>query len=329
MPKIFTEADADPLYIKESVIAVLGYGNQGRSQAANLRDSGLNVIIGNVEDSSYSAAVKDGFTTYSISEAVGHASIHLLLVPDEQMPQIFNEEVVPFLHPGDAVVVASGYNVMYKFLEIPKDTDLLMLAPRMIGTGVRNGYLSNEGFPSLISVEQDASGNSWKKLLSLAHHVGALKRASVESSCYEETLCDLFNEHFGYVYALKRAYEVLVAAGASPEAAMLEFWASGEEMELARVHVTHGLFHQLELHSKTSQYGQEVTAILSKEDEEREKARLNTLIVNIKNGTFAKDWNHEQANDCTTWNKIHHENQNSDLAQREEKLLRVLGVLER
>lgn len=329
MPKIFTEADADPSYIKDNVIAILGYGNQGTSQAANLRDSGLNIVIGNVEDSSYRAAVKDGFKTYSISEAVRLASIHLLLLPDEQMPQIFNEEVVPFLHSGDAVVVASGYNIMYRFLNIPKNIDLLMLAPRMIGTGVRNGYLSNEGFPSLLSVEQDESGTAWKKLLSLAHNVGALKRASVESSCYEETLCDLFNEHFGYVYALKRAYEVLVAAGASPEAAMLEFWASGEEMELARVHVTHGLFHQLELHSQTSQYGQEVTAILSKDDEERERARLNTLISNIKDGTFARDWNREQANDCSIWNKIHHENQNSDLAQREEKLLRALGVLER
>ena len=317
MPRIFTESDADSEYIKNTVVSVLGYGNQGTSQAANLRDSGIKLVIGNVKDASYSAAVKDGFSTHSISEAVAKASIHLLLVPDEQMPQIFNEEVVPFLHPGDAVVVASGYNVMYEFLNVPKDIDLLMLAPRMIGTGVRNGYVSNEGFPSLLSVEQDA------------HNVGALKRASVESSCYEETLCDLFNEHFGYVYALKRAYEVLVAAGASPEAAMLEFWASGEEMELARVHVTHGLFHQLELHSKTSQYGQEVTAILSKDDEERETARLNSLISNIKDGTFARAWNREQANDCSTWNKIHHENQNSDLAQREEKLLRALGVLER
>ena len=329
MPRIFTESDADSEYIKNTVVSVLGYGNQGTSQAANLRDSGIKLVIGNVKDASYSAAVKDGFSTHSISEAVAKASIHLLLVPDEQMPQIFNEEVVPFLHPGDAVVVASGYNVMYEFLNVPKDIDLLMLAPRMIGTGVRNGYVSNEGFPSLLSVEQDYSGNGWKKLLSLAHNVGALKRASVESSCYEETLCDLFNEHFGYVYALKRAYEVLVAAGASPEAAMLEFWASGEEMELARVHVTHGLFHQLELHSKTSQYGQEVTAILSKDDEERETARLNSLISNIKDGTFARAWNREQANDCSTWNKIHHENQNSDLAQREEKLLRALGVLER
>ena len=91
MPRIFTESDADSEYIKNSVVSVLGYGNQGTSQAANLRDSGIKLVIGNVKDASYSAAVKDGFSTHSISEAVAKASIHLLLVPDEQMPQIFNE----------------------------------------------------------------------------------------------------------------------------------------------------------------------------------------------------------------------------------------------
>jgi ketol-acid reductoisomerase len=204
-----------------------------------------------------------------------------------------------------------------------------MLAPRMIGTGVRNGYVAGEGFPSLLGVHQDATGEAWPKLLALAGAVGTLRRGAVESNCDEETLCDLFNEHFGYVYALRRAYELLVEAGASPEAALLEFWASGEEMELARVHMTHGLFHQLDLHSQTSQYGQEVTARLSAADELAERERLRRIIARIKDGTFARDWTLEQLAGNPVWKRVRAENRSSSLVAEETRLLRALGVLER
>jgi len=329
MARLFTEEDVDKNYLKDVVISVLGYGNQGTAQSANLRDSGCKVVIGNSRDSAFDKAIKDGFETYSVAEAVSKAAIHLLLLPDETMPDIFEKDILPNLHQGDAIVVSSGYNVMYKFLKHPEWVDLLMVAPRMIGTGVRNGYLDKKGFPSLVSVEQDYTGLAFKKLLALSHAVGTIKGGAFESSCYEETLCDLFNEHFGYVYALQRAYELLVEAGASPEAAMLEFWASGEEMELARVHMTHGLFHQLELHSETSQYGQEITSVLSKEDEERERDRLRGIITRIKDGSFAIEWKKEQENNCKNWKQVHEANKNSDLSIREETLLRTLGVLER
>jgi ketol-acid reductoisomerase len=286
-------------------------------------------VVGNLRDASYETAIAHGFSTYSVAEAVSMASIHFLLLPDETMPKIFDQDILPNLHAGDAIVVASGYNVMYGFLKYPSNVDLLMIAPRMIGTGVRNGYVSGKGFPSLVSVEQDFTGEALQRLLTLAHGVGTLRGGAVDSSCYEETLCDLFNEHFGYIYALKRAYEMLLEAGASPEAAMLEFWASGEEMELARVHMTHGLFYQLELHSETSQYGQEVTAILSDDDEKRERDRLRSIIERIKDGSFARDWQEEQNSGCVKWKKIHRENQRSDLSIAEENLLRRLGVLER
>jgi ketol-acid reductoisomerase len=204
-----------------------------------------------------------------------------------------------------------------------------MIAPRMIGTGVRLGYVNGKGFPSLVAVHQDASGKAKETMLALCKGIGTLMGGAVESTCDEETLCDLFNEHFGYVYALRRAYELLVEAGASPEAALLEFWASGEEMELARVHVTHGLFHQLVLHSQTSQYGQEVTARLTAEEEEAERKRLRRLIAKIKDGTFAKDWALEQQAGFPMWHRFHLENMSHPMIAEEERLLRALGVLER
>ncbi len=329
MAKIYFSDDGDLDLLKDKVVSVLGYGNQGAAQAHNLRDSGVKVIVGNTRDASFEQALADGFETYDVPEAVKRADIFLLLVPDEIMPRMFNEEVRPSLKPGQAIVIASGYNATYGFLKYPPDIDVLMIAPRMIGTGVRLGYVNGKGFPSLVSVQQDASGKAHETMLALCKAVGTLMGGAVESNCDEETLCDLFNEHFGYVYALRRAYELLVEAGASPEAALLEFWASGEEMELARVHMTHGLFHQLVLHSQTSQYGQEVTSRLSSEEEEAERTRLRRLIAKIKNGTFAKDWALEQQASFPMWHRVHLENMSHPMIAEEERLLRVLGVLER
>lgn len=329
MAKIFYEEDADPRALDGLVVSVLGYGNQGVAQAANLRDSGVSVVVGNSRDESFEQAVRDGFETYEVAEAVSKATIHLLLVPDEVMPRVFEESMRENLQPGDAVLVASGYNVTYDYLKVPEDCDLIMLAPRMIGTGVRNSYVSGEGFPSLVAVHHDASGQAWKRLLAISHAVGTLRRGAVESTCDEETLCDLFNEHFGYVYALRRAYETLIEAGASPEAALLEFWASGEEMELARVHMTHGLFHQLNLHSQTSQYGQEVTALLTPEEEEAERERMRRIVRGIKDGSFARDWTLEQQSGMAKWKRIRHANMTHPMIAEEERLLKAMNVLER
>jgi ketol-acid reductoisomerase len=245
------------------------------------------------------------------------------------MPRLFDEAVRPGLRPGSAIVVASGYNISYKLLDYPNHVDVLMIAPRMIGTGVRATYLDGTGFPSLVAVHHDATGKAQQVMLALSRAVGTLSRGAFQSSCDEETLCDLFNEHFGYVYSLRRAYELLVEAGASPEAALLEFWASGEEMELARVHMTHGLFHQLALHSQTSQYGQEVTGRLNEREEQAERGRLQRIIRNIKDGTFAREWSDEQKSGFVRWNEIHRENMSHPMIVEEQRLLRTLGVLER
>lgn len=329
MAEIYFEDDGDLSVLENKTVSIIGYGNQGTAQAKNLRDSGINVVVGNTRDSSFQRSLADGFDTFSVSEAVQQAQIHVLLVPDEVMPQVVAEDVAPHLKEGDALVISSGYNITYGFLDYPDTVDLIMIAPRMIGTGVRKGFLDGTGFPSLVSVEQDATGSAREMMLALAKGIGTLKGGAVESSCDEETLCDLFNEHFGYVYALRRAYELLVEAGASPEAALLEFWASGEEMELARVHMTHGLFHQLKLHSQTSQYGQEVTARLSPEEEEAERNRLRQIIANIKDGTFARDWSLEQQAGFPVWHRVHKDNMSHPMIAEEERLLKALGVLER
>jgi ketol-acid reductoisomerase len=253
MAKLYFDNDGDLNVLAGHAVSVLGYGNQGTAQAQNLRDSGVKVVVGNVRDASFDQAVADGFETYDIAGAVQRADYHLLLIPDEVMPQVFDRDVKPHLKPGQAIVVSSGYNVTYNFLKYPSDVDVLMVAPRTIGTGVRKHYLDGTGFPSLVGVHHDATGHAKDVMLALAKGIGTLKKCAIESSCDEETLCDLFNEHSGGLYQLRRAYEVLVEAGVSPEAAMLEFWVSGESEDVSHVMLSHGLFGQIVFHSRTSQ----------------------------------------------------------------------------
>lgn len=329
MVDVYRDEDGDLRVLEGKVVSILGYGNQGEAWALNLRDSGIRLVVGSIQDASYQRAKGAGFDVRDAPSAVKAASIHCLLVPDEIMPAYFEAQVLPNLDAGDTIVIASGYNAYYELLKYPPDVDVIMIAPRMIGTGVRLGYVEGNGFPSLVAVHQDATGDGMVTMLALAKALGSLRRASFASSCYEETLCDLFNEQIGYVYALRRAYEELVAAGASPEAAMLEFWASGEEMELARVHMTHGLFHQLKLHSQTSQYGQEVVARLTAREEDAERKRLKRILRRIKDGSVAHEWQEEQARGCVEWDRVREENFTHPMMAAEEQLLRTLGVLER
>src|ERR1700690_3074571 len=152
MTTIFREGDADRAALDGCQIAVIGYGNLGRPMALNLRDSGLNVIVGNVDDAYKAQATQDGFETMGLSEAATVADVKLLLLPDEAMPDLYMKHISPTLRPGHTLVLASGYNVTFGFIEPPPFVDVLLLAPRTIGTGVREGYVAGRGFLSFVAV---------------------------------------------------------------------------------------------------------------------------------------------------------------------------------
>ncbi|MFX1250637.1 MAG: NAD(P)-binding domain-containing protein [Promethearchaeota archaeon] len=214
--KIYRENDGDLSILKDRTITIIGYGNQGRAQALNLRDSGLSVIIGNRNDNYKLRAEKDGFQTYSISDAVKKAEIIFLLIPDEIMPEIYETQVKPHLKPNDALVFASGYNIAFELIKGLKNVDIILLAPRMIGAGVRERYLTNEGFYSFISVHNDASGQAKDILLALAKGVGTLLKGAIELSFRQEAVLDLFNEQgFGPAFGqvLLSSIYTLIDAG--------------------------------------------------------------------------------------------------------------------
>jgi ketol-acid reductoisomerase len=327
MAKIFFDQDGNLDLLAGKTIAILGYGNQGRPQAQNLRDGGFKVVVGNREDAYATQAAEDGFEVLTIRDATEQADVVMMLIADEVQPEVFREQIAPVLRRGSTLVFASGFNVYYGFLKPPQGVDVIMVAPEMIGLGVREGFLNQTGYPCLLGIEQDASGQALEMSVAIAKAIGATKLGAIMASFEEETLTDLMYEHSGILYHVRRIIGVLIEAGVSPEVAIIGFYASGEEARLARAYAEIGLWHQLPLHSRTSQYGQEVTSRLDEEEEAAELGLMRRRLEAIRDGTFAKEWMLEQQAGFPTWRRLRRENLKHPVIQAERDLYRRLGRL--
>ncbi len=328
MARFFAAGDADPAVLSGKTVAVIGYGNQGRAQAINLRRAGHQVIVGNQEDDSWRQALGDGFKPLAMDAAVARAEIVLLLLPDEIAPDIYRRMIEPHLGRGKTLVFASGYNITYKFIVPPREVDVILVAPRMIGQGVLDLTARGEGFPVLAGIKQDASGRALATTLAIAHGIGAFMPhgAVVESSFEEETLVDLFSEHTwagAMLFLLERAFKLLVEAGVSPEVALLELYASGELGEIGRAMASMGMWNQLKLHSHTSQFGQLThgAQFIGADSE----ALMRNAIAEIRDGTFARRWAAEQAAGSPTFQRLLSEVLESPVATAEAELYAKLG----
>ena len=329
MAKFFAAADANPALLNGKTIAVVGYGNQGRSQAINLRRSGHQVIVGNQEDESWQQARADGFETFAMDAAAARADVVMLLLPDEIAPATYRELIARHLAGGGKTLVfASGYNITYKFIAPPRETDVVLVAPRMIGQGVLDLPARGEGFPVLVGVNQDASGHALATALAITHGIGAFlpHGAVVESSFEEETLVDLFSEHTwagAMLFLLDRAFKLLVEAGVSKEVALLELYASGELGEIGRAMATLGVWKQLKLHSHTSQFGQLThgAEFIGADSE----ALMRKAIDEIRDGTFARRWAAEQAAGSPVFQRLLGERLSSPITTAENELFARLG----
>ena len=324
--KKYYDRDADLQYLAGKMVAVLGYGNQGRSQALNLRDSGVNVIVGSeIADEAEENAGKDGFEILSFSDCAKKADILMMLLPDEIFPQLYNENVLAYLRDGQVLCFASGYNVYYKLFEIPKGVDVVLLAPRMIGRAVRDMFVEGSGAPSLVAVEQDASGNAHDIILALAKGIGSTRTMALESTFEEETVVDLLGEQSAgaKLYASRMLCEVMIEAGCSPEAALLEVYASGEGAAVAKATAELGLWNQLRLHSHTSQYGHQTRGKMFVSEKTREIYRK--LLADIKSGAFQKEWAKVQADGMKGLDRLYEENLSHPIIELEDELYRELG----
>jgi len=291
MVEIFHESDGDLSILHDKTISIIGYGNQGRAQALNLRDSGLNVIVGNIRDDYLKIAINDNFSVFSITEATQKSDIIFILLPDEVMNEIFEEKIKPNLKSKSSIVFASGYNIGFKLLKPPENVDVLLIAPRMIGVGVRESFLKNEGFFSFLAIEQDFSGQAKKTLISLAKGIGTLKKGAIMLTFKQEAELDLFNEQaFGPAFGrvLLSSIYTLIDAGYPPEAVLIEMYMSNEMAYTYKKFADIGLVKQVNFHSQTSQYGAMSRGIRFRKLPL--KPMMAEILKEIQDGEFTKEW---------------------------------------
>ncbi|MDO4657961.1 ketol-acid reductoisomerase [Kingella sp. (in: b-proteobacteria)] len=286
--KVYYDKDADLSLIKGKTVAIIGYGSQGHAHAANLKDSGVNVMVGLRQGASWNKAVAAGFDVRTVAEATKAADVVMILLPDENQPLVYKNEIAPNLKDGAALAFAHGFNVHYNQIVAPKGVDVIMIAPKGPGHTVRSEFLKGGGVPSLIAVHQDATGKARDIALSYAAANGGTKGGVIETDFRQETETDLFGEQAvlcgGLVELIKTGFETLTEAGYAPEMAYFECL---HEMKLIVDLIYEGGIANMNYSiSNNAEFGEYVTGVEVINQQSREAMR--NALKRIQSGEYAK-----------------------------------------
>lgn len=291
MAKIFYQQDCDLNYLKGKTVAIIGYGSQGHAHALNLKESGVDVVVGLYNGSkSWEKAEKQGLKVVETAEAVKMADIIMILIPDEKQAALYKSEIEPNLTEGKVLAFAHGFNIHFGCIVPPKNVDVIMIAPKAPGHTVRSEYQAGKGTPCLIAVEQDASGHALDIGLAYAAGISGARAGVLETTFRTETETDLFGEQAvlcGGVCALMQAgFETLVEAGYDPRNAYFECI---HEMKLIVDLIYQSGFAGMRYSiSNTAEYGDYITG--PKIITEDTKKAMKKVLSDIQDGTFAKDF---------------------------------------
>ncbi len=290
MVKIYYEKDADLKILKNKKIAIIGYGSQGHAHANNLKESGMDVIVGETKGANWEKAVKAGFTVLTASEAAKKADVMIMLVPDEYMADIYKTEIAPNIRKGMYLGFAHGFNIHFGQIVPPSDVNVFMVAPKGPGHLVRAEYLKGSGVPCLIANHQDPSKNTKSVALAYAAGIGGARAGVIETTFREETETDLFGEQVvlcgGLTSLILAGFETLVEAGYSPEMAYFECL---HEVKLIVDLIYEGGISTMRYSiSNTAQYGDLTRGprIITEET----KKEMSKILEEIQSGQFAKEW---------------------------------------
>ena len=304
MAKMYYEKDCDINNLKGKKIAIIGYGSQGHAHALNLKDSGMDVVVGlRAGSKSIEKAEAAGLKTMSVEDAAKWADIVMILINDEVAADVYRKSIAPNLEPGNAIAFAHGFNIRYQQIVPRPDIDVFMAAPKGPGHTVRSQFVAGKGVPCLVAVERDATGRAKDIALAYIAGIGGARAGIMETTMYEETETDLFGEQCvicgGVADLMRCGFEVLVEAGYQPENAYFECI---HEMKLIVDLINKGGIAAMNYSiSDTAEYGEYVSGprVL---DPEKVKANMRAVLSDIQDGTFAGRWIAENKNGRTFFN---------------------------
>jgi ketol-acid reductoisomerase len=303
--QMYYEADCDPSIIRGRKVAIIGYGSQGHAHALNLKESGVQVVVG-LREGSKSAAKAEaaGLKVMGLAEAAKWANVIMLTMPDTEQKATYTESIKRYMKPGKALAFAHGFNVRFKRIKPPKGVDVIMIAPKGPGHLVRRTYTEGGGVPALIAVEQDATGNAKAVALSYASAIGGGRAGIIETTFAEETETDLFGEQVvlcgGLTELVRNGFETLVEAGYQPEMAYFE--CLHEVKLIVDLMYEEGIAGMRYSISDTAEYG-DVTRgprIITPTT----KKQMQKILKEIQSGKFAKEWIAESESGRAKFNEL-------------------------
>ncbi len=291
MVKIYYDQDANLEMLAGKTVAIIGYGSQGHAHALNLKESGVNVVVGLYKGSkSWPKAEAEGLKVMTAADAAKTADVVMMLIPDEKQAATYKNDIGPNLKSGSALAFAHGFNIHFGQIVPPPDVDVFMVAPKGPGHLVRRVFTEGAGVPCLVAVHQDASGKAYDIGLAYAKGIGGTRAGVLDTTFREETETDLFGEQAvlcGGITALMTAgYETLVEAGYKPESAYFECF---HEMKLiVDLMYEGGMAKMRHSISDTAEYGDYTTG--SRIITDATRAEMKKILAEIQDGTFAKKW---------------------------------------
>jgi ketol-acid reductoisomerase len=304
MATIYYDKDADLSLIQSKNVAIIGYGSQGHAHALNLKDSGVNVVVGLADGSKSKAkAQAAGLEVKNVADAAKWADVIMILVPDTTAPKLYRDSMAPHLGAGKTLMFAHGFNIRFGTVDVPKNVDVSMIAPKAPGHRVRELFVEGGGTPALVAIEQDASGSALPLALSYAKGIGTTRAGVLVTTFKEETETDLFGEQAilcgGVSELIKAGFKTLVDAGYQPEVAYFECL---HELKLIVDLVYRGGLNYMRYSvSDTAEYGDYTAGPRVIGPEAR--AEMKKLLAEIQDGTFARKWIKENEDGRPWFNK--------------------------
>jgi len=324
MAKVYYEKDANLDLLKGKRIAIIGYGSQGHAQAQNLRDSGLDVIVSEVEGTdNYRLAVEHGFKPVPCAQAAKEADIIQILIPDTVQGKVYKKDIEPHLKEGNALAFSHGFNIRFKEIVPPENIDVFMVAPKGPGHLVRRMFTEGKGTPALVAVEQDYTGKAKDIALAYAKGIGCTRAGVIETTFTEETETDLFGEQVilcgGVSELIKSAFDTLVEAGYQPEIAYFECL---HELKLITDLIYEGGITWMRYSvSDTAEYGDLTRG--KRVITQTTRDEMKKILSEVRDGSFAKEWIAENEAGCPKFNELR-EKEKRHLIEKVGKELRSM-----